>query len=338
MAFGTTPKGSDTIPLSSGYVENDAIYAVRGLAKHTDGSSNTSVAVEVASASGDIATGAIVDLATLLALAGTSGDANTVASIMGRLTKIRDLLNGTLTISGSVTETNSASIKTDLDTIAGAVSSAKVQANVSQINGVAPSMGNGISGTGVQRVTIASDSTGQVTLAAGAAVIGHVINDASSAVIGHVIADSGSTTAVTSLPSIPTGGNIIGAVIQASGPWTQNLTQVNSSALSNTNPVPTQDIEQSGYTSASTPPSATNVGTDTTYTFSSQVSRVILQNNTSANVNYAFDATSTSGSLLLLPGAMLVYPKKCTVVHLFTAAAQNINGSSAGNIVVLGAN
>jgi hypothetical protein len=34
--------------------------------------------------------------------------------------------------------------------------------NVAQINGVAPSMGNGASGTGVQRVTIASDSTGIV--------------------------------------------------------------------------------------------------------------------------------------------------------------------------------
>lgn len=32
--------------------------------------------------------------------------------------------------------------------------------NVAQINGVAPSMGNGASGTGVQRVTIANDSTG----------------------------------------------------------------------------------------------------------------------------------------------------------------------------------
>lgn len=57
--------------------------------------------------------------------------------------------------------------------------------NVSQINGVTTTMGNGISGTGVQRVTLASDSTGQVALAAG------------SAVIGHVIADTGSTTAVT---------------------------------------------------------------------------------------------------------------------------------------------
>lgn len=37
--------------------------------------------------------------------------------------------------------------------------------NEAQINGVAPSMGNGVSGTGVQRVTIASDSTGQVAVA-----------------------------------------------------------------------------------------------------------------------------------------------------------------------------
>lgn len=100
---------------------------------------------------------------------------------------------------------------------------------------------------------------------------------------------------------------------------------------------PTQDIEQSGYVSASTPPSATNAGSDTSYTFSSQVNRVILMNNTSANVNYAFDTAASAGSLLLVPGAMLVYPKKCTVLHLYTAAVQNINGSSGNNLVVLGA-
>lgn len=36
--------------------------------------------------------------------------------------------------------------------------------NVKEINGVAPSMGNGVSGTGVQRVTLASDSTGQTAI------------------------------------------------------------------------------------------------------------------------------------------------------------------------------
>lgn len=47
----------------------------------------------------------------------------------------------------------------NLATIAGAVSSSKVQANVAQINGVTPLMGNGVTGTGSQRVTIASDQT-----------------------------------------------------------------------------------------------------------------------------------------------------------------------------------
>lgn len=45
-----------------------------------------------------------------------------------------------------------------LATLAGAVSSAKVQENVSQINGVAPLMGNGQTGTGAQRVTLSQDS------------------------------------------------------------------------------------------------------------------------------------------------------------------------------------
>jgi hypothetical protein len=136
---------------------------------------------------------------------------------------------------------------------------------------------------------------------------------------------------------VPAGTNTIGAVTQASGPWTQNLTQVNGTALSNTNPVPSQDIEQSGYVTASSPPSQTNAGSDTPYTFSSQVNRLIIQNNTSANLNYAFDTAASAGSFLLVPGATLVYPKKCTVLHLYTAVAQNINGTAAGNIVVLGA-
>lgn len=44
--------------------------------------------------------------------------------------------------------------------------------NIAQMNGVTTTMGNGVSGTGVQRVTIASDSTGVVGLATGANVIG----------------------------------------------------------------------------------------------------------------------------------------------------------------------
>ena len=39
------------------------------------------------------------------------------------------------------------------------------------------------------------------------------------------------TVGVTSLPALPAGSNTIGAVTQASGPWTFNLTQVGGSAL-----------------------------------------------------------------------------------------------------------
>lgn len=98
-----------------------------------------------------------------------------------------------------------------------------------------------------------------------------------------------------------------------------------------------EDIEASGYVSLTSPPSATSAGSDTTLTFSKQVNRVIIQNNTSANVNYAFDTAASAGSLVLAPGSTLIYPKKVTSPHLYTAAAQNINGTSAGNIVVLGA-
>lgn len=52
--------------------------------------------------------------------------------------------------------------------------------NTAQINGVATTMGNGVSGTGVQRVTIASDSTGQVALAAGTNSVGESPNMATA--------------------------------------------------------------------------------------------------------------------------------------------------------------
>lgn len=51
-------------------------------------------------------------------------------------------------------------------------SSGNAGVNVAKMNSVTVLMGNGASGTGAQRVTIANDSTGQVKLAAGTAFIG----------------------------------------------------------------------------------------------------------------------------------------------------------------------
>lgn len=81
-------------------------------------------------------------------------------------------LMGQLQQSGGPGSTVTANAGTNLNTsalalesggnlakVAGAVTGTIVQVNHSQINGVTPLMGNGVSGTGSQRVNIASDNT-----------------------------------------------------------------------------------------------------------------------------------------------------------------------------------
>lgn len=80
--------------------------------------------------------------------------------------------------------------------------------NTSQINGVTPLMGNGASGTGAQRVTIASDSTGQIALAAGGATIGAL-------------------TANQSVNVAQLAGNTISSGVGASGTGTLRMVEAN---------------------------------------------------------------------------------------------------------------
>jgi hypothetical protein len=105
----------------------------------------------------------------------------------------------------------------------------------------------------------------------------------------------------------------------------------------NNNIVAPGGTEQSGHVALSSPPAQTNAGTETVLTFSQQVNNVIIYNGTSATINYALDEAVTAGSLVLAPGYQLDKAKQVTTVHLLTASAQNVNGSSAGNIVVKGA-
>lgn len=61
-------------------------------------------------------------------------------------------------------------------------------------------------------------------------------------------------TAVTAITNaLPSGSNTIGAVTQASGPWTQNLTQVLGAAPSATNALATQIATSGAYVSVSNP-------------------------------------------------------------------------------------
>jgi hypothetical protein len=83
-------------------------------------------------------------------------------------------------------------------------------------------------------------------------------------------------------------------------------------------------------------PTATTGGSDTSWSFASKVNHLLIQNNTTANVQFDLDTATSAGSPLLYPGQMLLLDVKCTAVHLLTAANQNINGTTAGNIVIRG--
>lgn len=90
-------------------------------------------------------------------LGGATGGSVTVANAAGAsAVNIQDGGNS-ITVDGTVTTTPPANAST----------------NVTQINSVTPLMGNGVTGTGALRVSIASDSTGIVALpAAGTSVVG----------------------------------------------------------------------------------------------------------------------------------------------------------------------
>lgn len=98
--------------------------------------------------------------------------------------------------------------------------------NAAQINGITPLMGNGITGTGSQRVTIASDNTAfpvNATLGAETTKVIGTVNIAAAQTVATVTA----VTAITN--ALPTGANVIGAL---TANQSVNNAQVNGVAIS----------------------------------------------------------------------------------------------------------
>jgi hypothetical protein len=83
-----------------------------------------------------------------------------------------------------------------------------------------------------------------------------------------------------------------------------------------------------------TNPNATGIGVDTPIKFLRRATSIAMQNKTAANVYFAFDKAATVGSFVVPAGMLLVLDYSCSVLHLFTAAAQNINGTVDNNIVI----
>lgn len=97
----------------------------------------------------------------------TAGSVTTAAPTYttGNINPLSLTTSGALRVDLGATSANATAVKVDgsavTQPVSGTVSITSNSAvNVAQMNGVATTMGNGVSGTGVQRVTIASDSTG----------------------------------------------------------------------------------------------------------------------------------------------------------------------------------
>jgi hypothetical protein len=83
-------------------------------------------------------------------------------------------------------------------------------------------------------------------------------------------------------------------------------------------------------------PTATGIGTDTSFTFAKRVRSVLIQNNTAAPLYANLDAAASPGTLAIAAGQTLILDWSCTVLHLYAAAATNVNGAVAGAIFVAG--
>lgn len=67
-----------------------------------------------------------------------------------------------------------------------------------------------------------------------------------------------------------------------------------------------------------------------------QVNHIMLQNNSTINLNWDLDVATSVGSPVLAPGQTLFLDVQTTVVHLQANGTPNVNGTSAANIVVRG--
>ena len=209
--------------------------AVPGSATFVGGSDGTNLKAIKVSSTGVVsvdgsATTQPVSISGIVSTSGTSTiNINSGQSVTANIGTTNGLaLDSSLTTLNAkdfATQTTLALIKAKTDNIDVALSTRTKPADVQVVSGTA---------------TVNVNSGQTIGLAAGAAVIGHVINDASSAVIGHVINDSGSTTAVTGTVTtsgtatvninsgqnvgLSAGSNLIGKVsIDQTTPGTTNL-------------------------------------------------------------------------------------------------------------------
>lgn len=174
---------------------------------------------------------------------------------------------GSLTVDNAGTFATQATLQTQTDTVMiGGV-------NIKEINAVTPLMGNGVTGTGSQRVTIASDNT--VLPAVGAGATG-------SAVPANASYNGGN--AATSLPTAATAGNLVGAMYDKYGRQVMVIGNI-------------RDLVGTQTTTISASTSETTIVTAAASTYNDLV--MLIVSNTSASTNTRIDFRDTTAGTVL---------------------------------------
>jgi len=180
----------------------------------------------------------------------------------------------------------------------------QVRADMAQINGVAPSMGNGASGTGVQRVTIADDSTGIIALTTGSAQIGHLEANQSvnAAQINGVAPSMGNGASGTGVQRVTIANDSTGVIALTTGSaqighleanQSVNVAQMNGTTVSMNNGAAGTGVQRVTIASDSTGVVGLSTGTNSIGKIS-DVTTSITPGTSAAHLGKAEDAAHTS--------------------------------------------
>lgn len=292
--------------------------------------------------SGDFVAGSVVDLATLLTLAGTPTDANTVASLMGRLTKIRDLLNSLaydntnevkISVYGKATAAGDTPLLLDS-------SGRAIIGNVVQIGGQAVKLDN----TNEQAVSIygKNAAAGDTPILLDAS--GRVIVNAAQIGGQAPTLDNTTVLAVSMRGKNSTAGDTA-LLVNSDGSLQNDLRKVAGNAIATgNNAVPVLNSAATGYVSAyGSNAAALTANTDYLFKWgaggTTQVNHIMIQNNSSINIQWDLDTATSAGSPVLsntLGQNTIFLDVQTTAVHIQGNGTPNVNGTSASNIVVRG--
>lgn len=135
-------------------------------------------------------------------------------------------------------------------------------------------------------------------------------------------------------------GRVLGSVVITTLPPVTGAVspQVGGSNVSTSNPLPTTSGQVGLIAPNSGNTGTTGNGADYQFkwTGNATVQRVIISNESGADVRYELDATASANSLRLKDGNVLFIAQPCTVLHLYTASSINVN--QASGVMVRGYN